>query len=136
MPSTIFYSWQTDIEVKVNKNFIKSALKKAIAAINKELNVEDSSRQDDLSIDHDTKNIPGSPQIVDTILMKIDECGIFFADLTFVATVPGKNGVSNPNVLTEKGYALKAVGRDRILSVMNEAYGEAKNLPFDFQGQR
>jgi len=45
---------------------------------------------------------------------------VLFADLTFAATVPGKHGASNPNVLTEKGYALKAVGRDRILSVMNE----------------
>ena len=131
----LFYSWQTDINTKVNKFFIKSALETAIASLKNELIVEDSQRPEIL-LDHDTKGVPGSPPIIDTIKNKIDQCGIFLADLTYVAHVPEKHGVSNPNVLTERGYALKAVGHERMIAVMNEAYGKADNLPFDLQGTR
>lgn len=135
MSLAIFYSWQSDIDTDVNKFFIKSALEKAIASLKNELKVEDSERED-ISLDHDTKNVPGSPPIVDTILQKIDQCGIFLSDLTYVAHVPDKHGVSNPNVLTERGYALKAVGHLRMIAVMNDAYGVADNLPFDLKGIR
>ncbi|MBX3709490.1 MAG: hypothetical protein KF702_07030 [Gammaproteobacteria bacterium] len=103
--------------------------------MNQELRVEDSER-DDISLDHDTKNVPGSPPITDTILKKIDQCGIFLADLTYVAHVPNKHGVSNPNVLTERGYALKSIRHERMLAIMNEAYGAPDMLPFDLKTLR
>lgn len=109
MAIVIFYSWQSDTDVKKNKYFIKDALEKAIKNLNSEIKIEDSER-DEFELDHDTSGIPGSPEIVATILKKIDDCGISVADLTFVADVKNKHGVSNPNVLTERGYASKSVG--------------------------
>lgn len=133
--TTIFYSWQTDTSTKENKFFIKSALEEAIRELNSELKIEDSERHD-IALDHDTKNVPGSPPIVDVILNKIENCGIFVADLTYVAHVPDKHGVSNPNVLTERGYALSKIGYERMIAVMNEAYGTPDKLPFDIISSR
>jgi hypothetical protein len=56
--------------------------------------------------------------------------------LTYVAKVPKKHGVSNPNVLTERGYALKSVGSERMIAVMNTAYGSPDKLPFDLKSIR
>ena len=44
----------------------------------------------------------------------------------------------NPNVLFELGYAWKTgtLGPNRILMVMNEAYGERDSLPFDLRMKR
>lgn len=133
--TTIFYSWQTDQPTKENKFFIKSALEKAISELNSEFKIEDSARPD-IELDHDTKNVPGTPPIVESILSKIAKCDIFVADLTYVAQVPGKHGVSNPNVLMERGYALSKIGHERMLAVMNEAHGLVDKLPFDLKGIR
>lgn len=135
MLSTLFYSWQTDTNTKVTKYFIRSALEKAILQLQQEFFIEEPERVE-LIIDHDTKGLPGSPPIADAILRKISNCGIFLADLTYVARVPRKHGVSNPNVLTERGYAIDKVGHERMIAVMNEAYGAANKLPFDLQGLR
>lgn len=132
---SVFFAWQSYTDPKVNKIFIKESLIEAIQQIKQTLTVEEAERGE-IALDHDTKNVPGIPQIVDTIFNKIDNCSIFVADLTFVAIVDNKNGISNPNVLIEKGYALKAMGRSRIITVMNVAYGKADYLPFDLQGQR
>jgi hypothetical protein len=58
------------------------------------------------------------------------------ADLTFVGQAAKGDGLSNPNVLTERGYALKAVGPDRMIGIMNAAYGGPDKLPFNFQHSR
>lgn len=68
----IFYSWQSDI--KPMKNLIQSALEKVNL---KDINVRSI-------VDRDTVNIPGAPDIGDTIFKKIDNCDIFVADLTIV----------------------------------------------------
>jgi hypothetical protein len=44
--------------------------------------VEEAVR--DLSVDRDTKDVPGSPPIVDTIFREIDNAAVFVPDLTFV----------------------------------------------------
>jgi hypothetical protein len=132
----LFNSWQTDRPSKSNKHFIKSCLDKAAKKVKQDLLVEDSSRPADFMIDQDTLGLPGSPDIVKAILDKIDICDIFFADLTYVAKVPRKHGVSNPNVLTERGYALKSVGGERMIAVMNTAYGSPDKLPFDLKSIR
>lgn len=133
---TVFYSWQDDRPRTVNRNFVQSALTRAISDVNKTLSVDEPDRGDDLEIDHDTKGVPGTPEIVATILSKINDCGIFLADLTFVAETGNEKGMPNPNVLTERGYALGAVGPERMIAVMNEAYGSAGKLPFDFRTAR
>lgn len=128
MSLTIFYSWQADREPKTTRSFIKTALDKAVRRIKQDLALDEAPR-----VDQDTRGEPGSPHIVDTILKKIDDCAIFVCDVTFVAESDKGDGIPNPNVLTERGYALKAVGNERIISVMNEAYGTPDKLPFDFR---
>ncbi|WP_444544716.1 hypothetical protein, partial [Shewanella glacialipiscicola] len=58
----IFYSWQSDIENKFNRNFIKDCLERAIKQLNQDLKIEDALR-----LDHDTKDVQGSPDIASTI---------------------------------------------------------------------
>ncbi len=90
-----------------------------------------------LRLDQDTQGVPGTPEIANTILKKIDECDIFLCDLTVVATTADSQQVPNPNVLIELGYAMKSIGTERIIAVMNENYGTAAaGLPFDLQHRR
>ncbi len=135
MSQTVFFSWQSDTDSKIGRNFIEEALKRAVKEINSDLEVKDADRQEapQLKVDKDTKGVPGSPSIVDTILRKIDNALCFVGDLTFVANRTNGGGVPNPNVMIEYGYALKALGDTRVISVMNAAFGDPRkvNLPFD-----
>ncbi len=129
---TLFYSWQSDTPSKTNRSFIKNAIEKTIRNISKNVEMEEAIR-----LDQDTQGVPGTPEIANTILHKIDECDIFLCDLTIVARTTDRNQVPNPNVLIELGYAMKAIGAARIIAVMNEAYGTAADgLPFDLQHRR
>jgi hypothetical protein len=132
----IFYSWQSDLPNKTNRGFIKSALEKAIKQLNKELDIDEPDRQ--LNFDQDTKNVPGMPDIVNTILAKISSCTVFVADVTFVGVCAqdSKKLLPNANVLIELGYALKALGSDKIICVMDSSRGAPGNLPFDLQHKR
>ncbi len=135
MSQTVFFSWQSDTDSKIGRNFIEKALKRAVKEINLDLEVKDADRQEapQLKVDKDTKGVSGSPSIVDTILGKIDNALCFVGDLTFVANRTNGGGVPNPNVMIEYGYALKALGDMRVISVMNAASGapSRENLPFD-----
>jgi len=51
----IFYSWQSDLENKHNRSFIKDALEKAIQELNIALDINDAERS--LELDHDTKGV-------------------------------------------------------------------------------
>lgn len=114
MTSTIFYSWQSDSDAKLNRNFIEDAINKAIAKLGSDIEVVEALRGDDLQLDKDTKGVPGSPAIVDTILEKIEGAGIFIGDLTFI-TNNGSRYFSNPNVLIEYGWALARLGKTNIV---------------------
>jgi hypothetical protein len=128
----IFYSWQSDIDGKFNRYFIKDCLQGAIKKLEHELAIEDAVR-----LDHDTKDVAGSPEIANTILQKIDDCDVFIGDLTFVIREKDGRCFPNPNVLIELGYALKSVGGERLLNVMNTSFGEPENnLPFDLAHRR
>jgi hypothetical protein len=130
--ATIFYSWQNDISKMVNKNFIKDALEKAIEEITEFLNLDETPL-----VDQDTYNVPGSPEVFSTVLKKIENCAIFVADITIVAHTTQDKAIPNPNVLIEYGYALKTVGADHIICIMNEFFGYAENsLPFDLKHRR
>ena len=84
-----------------------------------------------------TKDVPGSPDITNTILRKIDECDVFIGDLTFVSKSESGRYFPNPNVLIELGYALKSLSDGRLINVMNTAFGEPEgNLPFDLAHKR
>ncbi len=120
---TIFYSWQSDLPNSTNRGFIGDALEKAAKSIT----------DDEIIIDRDTAGIPGSPSITATIFDKISKADVFVADVSIINK--GWNGrkAPNPNVLIELGYAIKALGTERIILVMNEDFGDKTQLPFDLQ---
>jgi uncharacterized membrane protein len=135
--STIFYSWQSDRPTNTCRNFIERALQSAVDRLKADAEIEPSLR-DDLKVDKDTKNTPGSPAIVDTIMAKIASANIFVPDLTFVGLRADERPISNPNVLIEYGYALHKPGPQRIIAVINVAYGEPtpQNVPFNLAHRR
>ncbi len=51
-------------------------------------------------------------------------------------TEPATRLTPNPNVLVELGYALKALGQQRIIMVMNTHFGNPEQLPFDLRLKR
>ncbi len=137
MSFTVFYAWQSDCPNKTNRSLIKEAAEKAIAAINADAAIEDRP-----VLDHDTKDTPGIPDISNTIFQKIDQCGVFLADLSFVGNSPAREAggkpklMPNSNVMIELGYAMKSVGPERIICVMNTAFGPPEELPFDLRHRR
>jgi hypothetical protein len=121
--SKIFYSWQATLPSSANRGLIRTSLTKAIEQLNEEFAVED---RNEATLDSDTANTPGSPDIIRTILAKIDAATIFVADITLVnETQP------NANVMFELGYAIKALGESNIILLFNEHYGKTKDLPFE-----
>jgi hypothetical protein len=127
---TAFFSWQSDTLSKEGRNFIEKALKTAVARITQDVAVEEAVR-DGLAVDKDTKDVPGSPPIFDTILKKISNAAIFVPDLTFVGKRRNGKPTPNPNVLIEYGWALKSLGYYQIIPVMNAAMGGPESMPFD-----
>lgn len=136
--ATVFYSWQSDLPNRTNRNFVQDALNRAIVSVLDELEIEEAERDDRLAIDHDTRGVAGTPSITDTIFKKIAEALIFVPDLSFVASSEGKRLVPNPNVLIEYGYAVSVLGHSRLIPVMNTAYGavDDTSLPFDMRHLR
>jgi len=128
MQHIIFYSWEADRPNNTNRGFIKTALEEAATALAADLTVEPR-------VDHDTQDIPGSPDIARTILKKIENSHVFIADVTTINDT-GERPTPNPNVLIELGYALKALGEDRVILVINNHYGPVEQLPFDLRGKR
>lgn len=138
---SVFYSWQLDSPPESNKDFIFECLQEAIEGLNQpDVVMESAERLDNtplIELDHDTKDVLGTPDIVATILSKIQHCTVFVADVTLTGkSLFGKKPYPNPNVCVEFGYALGTVGLEQIILVMDEAHGEAKYLPFDFKGKR
>ncbi|EAC5206878.1 hypothetical protein JH33_05950, partial [Listeria monocytogenes] len=124
MENKIFYSWQSSLPNKDNRNFIESCLKKAIKGTNGNLVIN-------YSIDKDTFNEFGSPDIPNTILKKIDNSIFFIADISIT-----ENGCPNSNVLLELGYAISVLGWERIICLFNSKYGNVEDLPFDLKFHR
>jgi len=131
MPQTVFFSWQSDRPNETGRQLIENALKQAIKAISKDTTLDPAVR--DLRVDKDTKGVPGTPPIMAIIFKKINQAAVFVPDLTFVAGRNQGEGIPNPNVLIEYGYALKRLGWEKLVPVMNTAYGipTKANLPFD-----
>ena len=136
MTLTVFYSWQSDTPSNVNRNFIEDALQRALEQINADAEVVNSPRE--VVLDKDTRGVPGTPPIVETIFNKIDQCSVFVPDLTFVAKTKEGRPTPNANVLIEYGWALKSKGHQWIVPVMNEAFGAPTetSLPFNMRHLR
>ncbi|MFW1261976.1 TIR domain-containing protein [Vibrio parahaemolyticus] len=129
---TVFYSWQSDISSKTNRNVIEKAITSAIKKHNASLKEEEVQ----FILDKDTLNEPGSPDIVETIINKIDECELFVADITPILTSESGKAMPNSNVLFEAGYSVGKKGFKRTIFVVNEAYSSVETLPFDLKTKR
>lgn len=132
----IFYAWQSDSSQRTNRSFIETAIEVALKNIKTSGVVEASPR-----LDKDTKDVPGIPDIANTIREKIRSADAFVADISFVSRVRGVSSdndkmIPNPNVMIELGYALAELGWERILYVLNTDSGSADNLPFDLRHRR
>lgn len=122
---TIFYSWQSDI--KSSRNFISDCLERL------------RKRMKDIilcDIDRDTQGLAGAPDIGDSIYEKIDSADIFIADVTIINRNSIGRKTPNPNVLIELGYAIKALGWERIILLYDKDFGEIEELPFDINHRR
>lgn len=127
----IFYSWQSWTPPNVNRHFILSALEKAVTGIR-----GDECIAVEPVLDRDTLGAAGSIDIADTIFSKIEESQVFICDTTII-TDPGSSHPSpNPNVMAELGYAAAFLGWERIICVVNTAFGEIEMMPFDLRKRR
>lgn len=129
--TTIFFSWQSDLPNKTNRNLIENSIKLALKKMN-----QDSPYSLITEIDRDTKGVLGSPDIVDSILTKIDKCSLFIADISIINSSLNGKRTPNPNVLFELGYAVKCLGWDRVICVFNSDFGDVSELPFDLRNRR
>ncbi|ODU79982.1 hypothetical protein [Novosphingobium sp. SCN 63-17] len=133
MRKTVFWSWQSDLDGRVTRDVIRTALDEAIAILAADL--EEADRP---SLTSDTQGVAGTPDILATILAKIDEAAVFVGDVTPIALSDSGKACANPNVLLEMGYANKALGPHRVIQVWNTAFAGATldRLAFDMRGRR
>jgi hypothetical protein len=128
----VFYSWQSDLPNPTNRGFILKALEQATKSICK-----DDSIEVEPVVDRDTANVPGSPDIASTIFTKIEKAQVFVCDISIINSESELQRLTpNPNVLIELGYAFKALGSERVIMVMNTAFGKPEDLPFDLKMRR
>jgi len=149
MNITIFYSWQTTTDTKFNKSFIYSCIEKAI----KKLQQKPTFKDVKFEIQEGIRGEPGSPPVASKITdERIPNCDIFIADLSvvnqvsklskFITNLLGDKfkPFQNNNVINEHGIALNALGPEKIIHVLNNAYGSPNenpdNIPFDLRHLR
>jgi hypothetical protein len=128
-PKTLFFSWQSDLDPKSHHYLIRDALSAAIKNVNKDITFE-------LSLDKDTQKTSGSPDVAETIFKKIRAADIFVADVTIINPDGKPRLTPNPNVLIELGYAVHALGWERIICVINTDSCKPEDLPFDIRKHR
>lgn len=116
---TLFFSWNSK-----NKKHNRR-LKKTIENICEELEIE---------YDESTRNVPGSPNIVETIKEKIKKCDIFIADITPVTEFDGED-IPNTNVMIEYGYCRRGLDDKNIILTRTDEENK-NNLPFDISQNR
>lgn len=122
----VFLSWQSDR--KDCRNYVSSVVRNLSNSVSDLVAI---------TVDRDTVNVPGAPDIGDTIFEKIDNCDLFIADITLINDKEsGYRRTPNPNVMIELGYAIKSLGWERILLLQCEDYGDIEELPFDINHRR
>jgi hypothetical protein len=131
MRRIIFYSWQSDLPNATNRGLIQKALENVAAAI-----AADGTVAVEPVIDRDTQGVAGAPDIASTIFAKITTADLVVADISITSRAEAGRPTPNPNVLIELGYALKALGHERVILVMNRAFGKIEELPFDLRARR
>ncbi|MGH6197585.1 TIR domain-containing protein [Escherichia coli] len=131
MQRIVFYSWQSDLNGKCNRNLIQDALVRSLKAIKK-----DETETLEPVLDRDTNGLNGSPSISESIFNKISLSDVFVADVSIINGRSEDKKTPNPNVLIELGYAVSQLGWDRVIMVQNTFYGTPEELPFDLRGRR
>lgn len=130
MTEKVFYSWQSDSPGNTNRSLISRALESAIEEVK-----SDESIAVEPVIDRDTLGLSGSPDISQSIFSKIDQSSAFVCDVSILDS-EAKKPSPNPNILIELGYAVKVLGWNRVILVMNTEYGKPELLPFDLRSRR
>lgn len=150
MKLKIFYSWQTETDTTYNKNFILRCIDKAVKNLNRKPEFKDV----EFIVQEGVKGEPGSPGVASKISdERIPNCDIFIADLSVVNQI-GRfakwiqkhvdkkifRPAQNNNVINEYGIATNAIGVQKIIGVLNNAYGSPNenpnNIPFDIRHLR
>lgn len=122
----IFYSWQSYVGGHANRSYIRQKIYKYVESRNDKYKI---------TIDEDARDVPGASDIPDNILKNIANCDIFICDITSVYQVKTEEGqireIPNPNVMFELGFAVRHIGWDRIVLVLNTSFGSTDYVPFD-----
>ncbi|MBS0344283.1 MAG: nucleotide-binding protein [Proteobacteria bacterium] len=125
----VFYSWQSDLPV--TRKFIQKALTSAANTVMEEL--PDVS----ITIDQATRGLTGSPNIPLAIMKKIKKADMVVSDVTPINADLKQKKTPNPNVLFELGFAVAALGWDRVALVFDAGVGNfPDDVPFDFDKHR
>ena len=132
MKRKIFYSWQSN-HPKTRRH-IEKALREAIQEISDTPELENSPRA--VELDKDTKDVVGAVNIGVTIKEKINNCGIFLADVSIIDRDKSGKGIVNQNVMFELGYAIGKHTEEKVIQVANTDLGKIEELPFDIAHQR
>jgi hypothetical protein len=131
MRRVIFYSWQSDLPNATNRSLIQQALENVAKAIK----VDDTVDIEPV-IDRDTQGVAGAPDIAKTIFQKIASADVVVADVSIIGGRRKGRPTPNPNILIELGYAMHALGDERVILVFNMAFGKLEQLPFDLKMRR
>lgn len=131
----IFFSWQSDLPSNQTKRFIEDCIEMAKNKLAETISIVP---------DEATRNRLGSPDIMESIFDKIEECDLFIADVSIVGSYLPEKAESdeepkcfpNPNVLLELGYASSCISWDRCICLANTKYGDISKLPFDLNHRR
>jgi hypothetical protein len=124
---SVFYSWQSDLDPRLGRNLVEAALTASVKALNVDGLIHGR-------LDRDIQGLSGTPDIVDAILEKIDIAEAFVAEVSITGATASGDPMSNANVMFELGYAVSRLSWNRIILVVNEAFG--RSLPFDLGGTR
>lgn len=132
----VFFSWQSDLSANQTTRFIEESIELAKTLL------PDSII---LVPDEATRNRLGTPDIMNSIFEKIDDCDLFIADVSIVGqySIPVEDGedpivkyLPNPNVILELGYAAARLTWDRCICLANTKFGAVAQLPFDLNHRR
>ncbi len=129
MEHILFYSWVSDLKDKINKGFIRDAIRKAKKKVENEKKIK-------IYIDEATRDELGSVHIGRTIEAKIRQADIFICDVSTINKNSKFRKTPNPNVLYELGLASETVNWDSIIMINNTAQGRIDDLPFDIKFRR
>lgn len=122
---TIFYSWQSDIDED------RRLIWKVIRKIEEYFKTQGKT----LKVESDSRGVPGSQDIPNTLFTKIAASDIFIADvyLAYKGIIREDNLSPNPNVLIELGFAAAKLDWDRVIQVYNSTIYRIEQLPFDIR---